>query len=164
MDKNNLCETIKYDTTQCSFGILYTEEGERDHIGSLIEIGMLLSQSKPIYLCGDNIFKNEVLFNFKSLINCSYSSNSNLFQSFRRVQYDINQNYNIFKSKVTSLCKQNIVCRVKSYAEEFVTIIDGKGETHIKYKKAGKGVPKHIMNKQAQYDMYEESLFKKQVF
>jgi beta-phosphoglucomutase len=107
-DKFNLCETIKYDTTQCSFGILYTEEGEEAHIGSLIEIGMLLSQSKPIYLCGDNIFKDEVLFNFKTLINSSYSNNSNMSQSFRRIQYDINPTYNKFKSKILSLFHTNI--------------------------------------------------------
>ena len=36
------------------------------------------------------------------------------------------------------------VCRVKSYAEEFVPITDEKGEVHQKYKKTGNGVPSHI--------------------
>ena len=144
MDKSNLCETIKYDTTQCSFGILYTEDGERDHIGSLIEIGMLLSQSKPIYLCGDNIFKNEVLFNFKSLINCSYSANSNLFQSFRRIQYDANQNYNIFKSNVVSACKPNITLVQPANAIDYVVICaSGKGTRLLPLTKH---IPKLLVN------------------
>ena len=55
-----------------------------------------------------------------------------------------------------------VVCRVKSYAEEFVPITDEKGEVHQKNKKTGKGVPSHIQKNTLQ--MYEESLFKKKVF
>ena len=57
-----------------------------------------------------------------------------------------------------------VVCRAKSYAEEVVPIVDDKGESHKKFKKTGKGVPSHIIRKELHYDMYEESLFKKQVF
>ena len=39
-----------------------------------------------------------------------------------------------------------VVCRVKSYAEEFVPIIDEKGEVNQKYKKQGR-VCHHILFK-----------------
>jgi beta-phosphoglucomutase-like phosphatase (HAD superfamily) len=144
IDKSMLCETIKYDTTQCSFGILYTEEGECDHIGSLIEIGMLLSQSKQIYLCGDNIFKNEILFNFKSLINFSYANNSNLFQSFRRIQYDINTEYNIFKTNILSMCKNNIEYIQPVNTIDYVVICaSGKGTRLLPITKH---IPKLLVN------------------
>jgi hypothetical protein len=64
----------------------------------------------------------------------------------------------------SKVCKKMVVCRVKSYAEEFVPIVDDKGETHIDFKKTGKGVPKHIIDKKLHYDMYEESLFKEKVY
>ncbi len=99
-DKTYLCSIIKQDAIDCSFGVLYTEDGEDNHIGSLIEIGLLLAQSKPIYLCGDNIFKNEVLFNFKSLINSSHADNYDLYNVFRDIQYDINIEYNEYKNKI----------------------------------------------------------------
>jgi hypothetical protein len=56
-----------------------------------------------------------------------------------------------------------VVCRVKSYAEEFVPIIDEKGEVHHKYKKQGR-VCHHILFKKLHYNMYEESLFEEKVF
>ena len=57
-----------------------------------------------------------------------------------------------------------VVCRVKSYAEDLVPIIEDKGESHEKYQKIGKGVPSHTIQKKLHYNVYEESLFKKQVF
>ena len=57
-----------------------------------------------------------------------------------------------------------VVCRVKSYAEEFVSVIDDEGESHTDYKKTGKGVPKHIIDKKLHYDMYEESLLQQKVY
>ena len=57
-----------------------------------------------------------------------------------------------------------VVCRVKSYAEEFVPITDEKGEIQQTYKKTGKGVPSHTIQRKLNYNMYEESLFKKKVF
>lgn len=144
LDKSNLCETIKNDIPQCSFGILYTEEGEQNHIGSLIEIGMLISQSKPIYLCGDNIFKDEVLFNFKSLINCSYSNNFNLFQSFRNIQYDLNQDYNDFKKKIINQCKHTIIDdNVTNKIDYIVICASGKGTRLLPITK---NIPKLLVN------------------
>ena len=38
-----------------------------------------------------------------------------------------------------------MVCRVKSYAEEFVHTTDEKGEVHQKYNNTGKGVTSLII-------------------
>ena len=54
-----------------------------------------------------------------------------------------------------------MVCRVKAYAEEGVAITNEKGEVHQKYKKTGKGVSSHIIQRKLHYNMYDESLFKK---
>ena len=35
----------------------------------------------------------------------------------------------------SNVCKNMLVCRLKSYAEEFVPIIDDRYESHTKYKK-----------------------------
>ena len=64
----------------------------------------------------------------------------------------------------SKVCKKMVVCRVKSYAEEFVSVIDDEGESHTDYKKTGKGVPKHIIDKKLHYDMYEESLLQQKVY
>ena len=54
-----------------------------------------------------------------------------------------------------------VVCRVKSYAEEFVPRIDDKGKSQTKYTQICKGVPSHTIQNKLHYNMYEESLFKK---
>ena len=50
-----------------------------------------------------------------------------------------------------------VVCRVKSYAEEFVPIIDEKGEVNQKYKKR-EGCVITYYSKKIHYNMCEESL------
>jgi len=96
-DKIKMCDIIKEDIYNSSFGVLYLENNDKNHIGSLIEIGMLIGQNKPIFLCGDNVFVNEVLFNFDGLINLKYIDNFNLFEVIRNIQYDINTYYIEFK-------------------------------------------------------------------
>jgi hypothetical protein len=81
-------------------GILYLEKNEKDHIGSLIEIGLLLANQKKIYICGENIFKDEVLFNFKKYLNFSFINNCDLIKTFHNIQYDMNDDYNNFKLKI----------------------------------------------------------------
>jgi len=99
-DKENICNIIQNDIINSEFGILYLENDEKDHIGSLIEIGLLLANYKKIYICGDNIFKDEVLFNFKKYLNFSFVHNFDLMKTFNSIQYDMNDNYKIFKSKI----------------------------------------------------------------
>jgi hypothetical protein len=108
-DKMNICDTIKEDIYNSSFGVLYLENDDKNHIGSLIEIGMLIGQNKPIFLCGNNIFVNEVLFNFDGLINVKYIDNFNLFEVIRNIQYDINPSYIEFKD--------NLMNRLQNYIE-----------------------------------------------
>ena len=96
-DKIKLCDIIKEDIYNSSFGVLYLENNDKNLIGSLIELGMLIGQNKPIFLCGDNVFVNEVLFNFDGLINLKYIDNFNLFEVIRNIQYDINTSYIEFK-------------------------------------------------------------------
>ena len=55
-----------------------------------------------------------------------------------------------------------VVCRVKSYAEEFVPIIDEKGEIHKKYNREWCAITYY--SKELHYNIYEESLFKEKVF
>jgi len=99
-EKRELCNIIQSDIVRSSFGILYLEKNEKNHIGSLIEIGMLLSNSKQIYVCGDNLFKNEVLFNFDRNFNFSYVDRFDLFKVFNDIQYDMNPDYNFFKTNI----------------------------------------------------------------
>jgi len=101
IDKEQICNIITDDINNVDFGILYLEKGEKDHIGSLIEIGLLLANSKTIYICGDNIFQDEVLFNFKKYLNFNYVNNSSsLFKIFNRIQYDMNDDYKNFIQKI----------------------------------------------------------------
>jgi len=107
-DKTNICAIIKEDIFNSSFGVLYLENDDKNHIGSLIELGMLIGQNKPIFLCGNNIFVNEVLFNFDSQINVKYIDNFNLFEVIRNIQYDINHCYIEFKDNLMNMMQKNI--------------------------------------------------------
>jgi hypothetical protein len=103
IDKTNICDNIEKDISECSFGIFYCEKNEEFHIGSLIEIGLLLSKSKKIFVCGENIYKNEVLFNFNKLFNYNYINNFNLYKTFKKIQYEINSDYLNFKKNITKI-------------------------------------------------------------
>jgi hypothetical protein len=107
-DKMNICDIIKEDIYNSSFGVLYLENDDKNHIGSLIELGMLIGQNKPIFLCGNNIFVNEVLFNFDGLINVKYIDNFNLFEVIRNIQYDINPCYIEFKDNLMNMLQKYI--------------------------------------------------------
>ena len=106
--KINICDIIKEDIHNSSFGVLYLENNDKNHIGSLIEIGMLIGQNKPIFLCGNNIFINEVLFNFDGLINVKYIDKFNLFEVIRNIQYDINPSYIEFKDNLMNMLQKYI--------------------------------------------------------
>ena len=108
IDKMNMCDAIKEDIYNSSFGILYLENNDKNHIGSLIEIGMLIGQNKPVFLCGNNTFVNEVLFNFDGLINVKHIDNFNLFEVIRNIQYDINPCYIEFKNNLMNMLQKYI--------------------------------------------------------
>ena len=103
IDKKNLCDNIQKDISESSFGIFYCEKNEEFHIGSLIEIGLLLAQSKKIFICGEDLYNDEVLFKFKCLFNFEYTKNYNLYKTFKKIQYDMNPNYIIFKENIKKL-------------------------------------------------------------
>jgi hypothetical protein len=107
-DKMKICDIIKEDIYNSSFGVLYLENNDKNHIGSLIEMGILIGQNKPIFLCGDNIFVNEVLFNFDGVINLEYIDNFNLFEIIRNIQYDINPCYIEFKYNLMIMLQKYI--------------------------------------------------------
>lgn len=147
IDKEKICDAIKDDINNVDFGILYLEYNEINHIGSLIEIGLLLANSKYIYVCGDNIFKNEVLFNFKNYLNFNYvnnNKNNNLLKIFNSIQYDMNDNYKYFIKKIHEQTnhKQNIEINEKPI-DYIVISASGKGTRLLPITK---DIPKLLVN------------------
>lgn len=143
-DKEQLCNLIKNDIDNVEFGILYLERNEKDHIGSLIEIGLLLANSSQIYICGDNIFKDEVLFNFKKYLNFKYVNMSNLFKIFTCIQYDMNSNYNNFIKNIQK-CKEDIkTIQINEKPIDYIVICaSGKGTRLLPITK---DIPKLLVN------------------
>jgi beta-phosphoglucomutase-like phosphatase (HAD superfamily) len=124
-DKETICNIIQNDINNSEFGILYLEKNEKDHIGSLIEIGLLLANQKKIYICGENIFKDEVLFNFKKYLNFSFINNYDLMKTFHNIQYDMNDDYNHFKSKIQK--KEIVNNPIEKIMDYVVICASGKG-------------------------------------
>jgi len=143
IDKEQICNIIKDDINIVDFGILYLEQNEKDHIGSLIEIGLLLANSKQIYICGDNIFKDEVLFNFKEYLNFNYINNNNLSEIFNRIQYDMNDDYKHFIKKIPSHMQQNIQQINEKPIDYIVICASGKGTRLLPITK---DIPKLLVN------------------
>jgi len=142
-DKEQICNIIKNDIDIVDFGILYLERNEKDHIGSLIEIGLLLANSKQIYICGDNIFKDEVLFNFKKYLNFKYVNRNNLSKIFTSIQYNMNTDYNNFTKKIkTKIDKENIQKNEKPI-DYIVICASGKGTRLLPITK---NIPKLLVN------------------
>jgi beta-phosphoglucomutase-like phosphatase (HAD superfamily) len=144
IDKEQICNMIKNDINNTDFGILYLERNEKDHIGSLIEIGLILANQKKIYICGDNIFKDEVLFNFKNYLNFKYINGTNLSKIFTSIQYDMNYNYNKFIERLNSQ-KNNIaeIKTVKKPIDYVVISASGKG---TRLMPLTKDIPKLLVN------------------
>jgi beta-phosphoglucomutase-like phosphatase (HAD superfamily) len=105
--KQELCNQIFIDIANCDSLIFYTNELNKDHYGSIIEIGIAISLKKKIYICGNNIYNKEVLFNFKELMDYTYS---NIF-NVRNILYKINlkktQRYINYKNQVKLLIDKN---------------------------------------------------------
>ena len=102
-DKINLCDVIYNDIKDASFCVFYCEKNEKSHIGSLIEVGMFISKQKKVFLCGHNNYIDEVTFNFDTIINVDYIENYDLYNTFRKIQYELNNEYIIFKSKILNI-------------------------------------------------------------
>jgi beta-phosphoglucomutase-like phosphatase (HAD superfamily) len=144
-DKEQLCNIIKNDIDNVNFGILYLERNDKDHIGSLIEIGLLLAKPSQIYICGDNIFKDEVLFNFKKYLNFKYVNMSNLFKIFTCIQYDMNPDYNNFIKNLQK-CKEKNIKTIQIYEKPIDYIVicaSGKGTRLLPITK---DIPKLLVN------------------
>ena len=84
--RQELCDQIFTDISNCDNLIFYTNESNKSHYGSIIEIGIAISLNKKIYICGNNIYNGEVLFNFKESVDYTYS---NLF-NVKKILYKIN--------------------------------------------------------------------------
>jgi len=148
-DKEYICNVIQDDINSSVFGILYLEKNEKEHIGSLIEIGLLLANQKKIYICGDNIFKDEVLFNFKKYLNFSHINNFDLNKVFMNIQYDMNEDYQKFIKKINHH-QIDIISNQIQNKNENIDIID-----YIVISASGKGsrllpitqhIPKLLVN------------------
>lgn len=131
-DKEMICNLIKDDIDIASFGILYLEKDESDHIGSLIEIGLMLANNKKIYICGENLFKDEVLFNFKKHLDFSYANKYNLLKIFNNIQHDMNEEYNIFKRNTIAsinmmVNEKQVESKTKYVIDYLVICASGKG-------------------------------------
>ena len=105
--KQDACNQIFTDISNCDNLIFYTNELNKNHYGSIIEIGIAISLNKKIYICGNNIYNEEVLFNFKELIDYTYS---NIF-NVRNILYKINlkktTKYIKYKKKIQLLIHKN---------------------------------------------------------
>jgi beta-phosphoglucomutase-like phosphatase (HAD superfamily) len=144
-DKELICNVIQNDVDAVEFGILYLERNEKDHIGSLIEIGLLLSKSKRIYICGDNIFKDEVLFNFKKYLNFKYVNKNNLLKIFNSIQYDMNNDYNKFIQDLQQRKEETTPMRTMNdkQIDYIVICASGKGTRLLPITK---DIPKLLVN------------------
>ena len=84
--KQQICNQTFEDIMKCDNLIFYTDELTKNHYGSIIEIGIAISLKKKIYICGNNIYNNEVLFNFKEVMDYTYS---NIF-NVNKILYKLN--------------------------------------------------------------------------
>jgi beta-phosphoglucomutase-like phosphatase (HAD superfamily) len=147
LEKEQLCNIIKSDIELVDYGILYLQRNEKDYIGSLIEIGLLMAKSKQIYICGDNIFKDEVLFNFKEYLNFKYVNNNNLPKLFNKIQYDMNNEYNNFIKNIQQLQENIQIIKIVKNDEKPIDYIvicaSGKGTRLLPITK---DIPKLLVN------------------
>ena len=103
--KQEICNLIFEDISNSDFLIFYTNDVDKDHYGSMIEIGIAISLKKKIYICGNNIYNKEVLFNFKDLMDYTYADVFDVKQilyqiSVRNSFKYMNHNNNLQKLKI----------------------------------------------------------------
>jgi HAD superfamily hydrolase (TIGR01509 family) len=128
-NKQTLCNQIFSDITSCDFLVFFTNEDMKDHYGSILEIGIALTLHKKIYICGNNLYSDEILFNFKDIIDHTYIN----YFDINKVLYLINLNntekYLSCKDNYKNLLtKKNIIVNKKNEILDYLVIsASGKG-------------------------------------
>jgi beta-phosphoglucomutase-like phosphatase (HAD superfamily)/choline kinase len=128
--KQELCNQIFIDIANCDSLIFYTNELSKNHYGSIIEIGIAISLKKKIYLCGNNIYDKEVLFNFKELMDNTYVNIFNIETILYQLNLKKTTRYINYKNKLTSLMNQmnQSIDNIKYKPLDYVVIsASGKG-------------------------------------
>jgi len=128
--KQELCNQIFIDIANCDSLIFYTNELSKNHYGSIIEIGIAISLKKKIYLCGNNIYDKEVLFNFKELMDNTYVNIFNIETILYQLNLKKTTRYINYRNKLTSLMNQmnQSIDNIKYKPLDYVVIsASGKG-------------------------------------
>lgn len=130
--KQHICNQIFKDILKCDNLIFYTDELTKNHYGSIIEIGIAISLNKKIFICGNNIYDDEVLFNFKELMDYTYSNIFNVNTILYKLNLKRTQRYLNYKNKIKLLIhktKPLIHYNMKKYKplDYLVIAASGKG-------------------------------------
>jgi HAD superfamily hydrolase (TIGR01509 family) len=107
-DKQDACNQIFIDIAKCDSLIFYTNELNKNHYGSILEIGIAISLNKKIYICGNNIYNDEVLFNFDKLIDYTYSNIFNVRMILYKINLEKTPRYINYKNKMNVLIPKKI--------------------------------------------------------
>jgi len=122
--KEILCQSFLDDIKQSDFGIFYSEYNDIDFFGTLIEIGMLASLNKPIYIMGDNKFKHELFYHLnKNILNFKYVNEFNIIKNIYNIYIDNDTNYKLLCKNVSSLLYNNTEVINKTYPIDYVAIV-----------------------------------------
>jgi len=104
-EKEELCHGFVRDIQKSDFGVFYSEFGDSEMIGSLIEFGIMTALGKPIYIMGKNIFEDEVFSHINSHVDfSSYSNKYNVKTNILKIHVKETEEYKNFiheKSIVT---------------------------------------------------------------
>lgn len=149
ISKQEICSKILNDIEECDYIIFYIDENEKkNHYGSIMEIGMGISLNKKIYICGNNIYDDEVLFNFKDIFDKTYLNVHNV----KNILYNLNlietEKYKLYLNKLNLLYnKMKVNCKS----------INNNNIDYIVISAAGKGtrllpITKHIPKLLATYN------------
>lgn len=135
--KQEICSKILNDIQECDYIIFYVDEFEKDHYGSIMEIGMGISLNKKIYICGNNLYDKEVLFNFKNMFDKRYLNIHNI----KNILYEINlfktEKYKIYSDNLNILLNNYNIMKLDSMDLNIVN--NDKNIDYIVISAAGKG-------------------------
>jgi len=123
-EKEDLCQSFLDDIKKSDFGIFYSEYDDVEFFGTLIEVGMLTSLNKPVYIMGDNKFKNEIFYHLnKEILNFNYINEFNITKNVYHIYIDNDKTYQELCTKVISLLKNNSIIISPSYVLDYVAIV-----------------------------------------